>query len=102
MPSGRLSAIDIIAGVSTLIYSAPGGRAIEVSVGICNRNTADARIRLALLDGGLETLAAEDYLEYNTVLRSGGVIERTDLKMAAYQSLVGYSDISNISFTVWS
>lgn len=102
MPSGRLAAIDISAGTNTLIYEAPGGRAIEVSVGICNRNSEDALIRLALLDGGLGTLAAEDYLEYDVVIRSGGVIERSDLKMAAYQSLVGYSDIANISFSVWS
>jgi hypothetical protein len=71
-------------------------------VGICNRNNEDAVIRLALLNSGLETLAAEDYIEYDVVIRPGGVLERTDLKMAAYQSLVGYSDIANVSFSVWS
>jgi hypothetical protein len=72
MPSGRLAAIDISAGVSTLIYQVPGGRAFEVSVGICNRNNEDAVIRLALLNSGLETLAAEDYIEYDVVIRPLG------------------------------
>ena len=102
MPSGRLAAIDISAGISTLIYQMSGGRAFEVTVGICNRTNDDALIRLALVDGGLSDLANEDYLEYDVVLRSGGVIERSELKMAAYQSLVGYSDITNVSFMVWS
>ena len=101
MPSGRLAAIDITAGVSTLIYSAPGGRAIKVTVSICNRGTKDALIRLALLDGDLDTLADEDYIEYDTILRVGGIIERSGLTMAQYQSFIGYSDADNVSFQIW-
>ena len=100
MPSGRLAAINIDAGINTLIYTASGGRAFNVTVRICNRNTEDVKIRLALLDGDLATLSAEDYLEYDTILRANGVLERSGLSMAGYQSLVGYSDTGNVSFQV--
>lgn len=100
MPSGRLAAIDTEARVNTLIYTAPGGRAMNVTVRICNRNTKDALVRLALLDGDLSTLSNEDYLEYDTILRANGVIERSVISMAQYQSLVGYSSIGNVSFQV--
>lgn len=100
MPSGRLAAIDINAGVNTLIYTAPGGRAMNVTIRICNRNTDDVKIRLALLDGELPTLANEDYLEYDTILRANGNIERSVVSIAQYQSLIGYSDTANVSFQV--
>ena len=100
MPSGKLAAIDIDAGISTLIYQAPGGCAFNVTVRICNRNDSDVKIRLALTSGGLDTLAYADYLEYNTIIRATGLIDRSDISLAQYQSLVGYSDTGNVSFQV--
>lgn len=100
MPSGKLASIDIKAGVNTLIYAAPGGRAFNVTVRICNRNDSDVQIRLALLDGDLSTMSDKDYLEYNTLLRANGVIERSEISLAQYQSLIGYSDIGAVNFQV--
>lgn len=100
MPSGRLAAIDIDAGVDTLLYTAPGGRAFNVTVRICNRNTDDVKIRLALLKGAMQSFSPEDYLEYNVWIRANGLIERSGISMAQYQSLVGYSDTANVSFQV--
>lgn len=100
MASGRLAAIDIEAGVDTLIYTAPGGRAMNVTVRICNRNDEDVTIRLALLDGDLSTLADEDYLEYDSILRANGYIEHEIISMNQEQSIVGYSSLSNVTFQV--
>lgn len=100
MPSGRLAAVNIEPGVNTLIYTAPGGRAMNVTVRICNRNDVDVNVRLALLDGDLSTLADEDYFEYDTILRANGNIERSKVSIAQYQSLIGYSDTGNVSFQV--
>lgn len=100
MASGRLAAIDIDAGTDTLLYSMPGGRAMLVSVRICNRNDEDVVIRLALLSGDLTTLTDADYIEYDTILRANGYIEHEAISMSQNQSLVGYSDMSNVSFQV--
>ena len=100
MPSGRLSAIDIEAGANTLIYQAPGGQAFNVTVRICNRNNTDIKIRLALTEGSLSTLSNDDYLEYDTIIRANGNLERSDISMAGYQSIIGYSDNSNVTFQV--
>ena len=101
MPSGKLGAVDLSAGVNTTIFSMPGGRSFTIAVNICNRNDVDIKIRLALTDGALSTLSSEDYLEYDTLIRANGVLGRT-LTMAAEQSLVGYSDTSNVSVQVWN
>lgn len=101
MPSGRLAAVDIEAGVNTLIYQASGGRAFNVTVRVCNRNGSDVKIRLALLSGGLSTLTEADWsLEYDTIIRANGNLERSEVSMAGYQSIVGYSDTSNVTFQV--
>ena len=100
MPSGKLASVDISAGVNTLLYTAPGGRALNVTVRICNRNSSDVAIRLALLDGELPSMGDKDFLEYDTILRSNGILERSEISMAQLQSLIGYSDTSNVSFQV--
>lgn len=100
MASGRLNAVDLSAGVNTLLYTMPGGRAMNVSVRIANRNDDDVLIRLALLDGDLSTLADEDYLEYDSVLRANGYIEHEIISMSQKQSLVGYSSLGNVSVQV--
>lgn len=103
MPSGRLGTADVDAGTNTIVYTMTGGRAFNVSVNICNRNDSDVVIRLALVDdGGLSALTDDDWLEYDVIIRANGILERTDVKMAGYQSIVGYSDTSNVSFQVWS
>lgn len=102
MPSGLLAAADIEAGVNTLIYQAPGGRAFNVNIRICNRNSFDVHIRLAVTAGDLEDLKVADYNEYDTILRANGNIERTGVSLAQNQSVVGYSDTGNVSFQVGS
>lgn len=103
MTLGRLAAIDINAGISTLIYTVPE-KAGEFSaiLNICNRNDSDVVIRFAVVDGILIDLADEDWTEYNVTVRAGGGIERSELRMKSGQSIIGYSDTSNVNFQVWA
>jgi len=102
MTLGRLSAKSLAAGTNTLIYTAPErSSGIKATVNICNRNTVDATIRLALVPQYAGALDVADYIEYDVVLRPGGVIERTGIQMVIGQSIVGYSDISNVTFQMW-
>lgn len=92
MPSGILATIDISAGVDTLLYTLPSGTAKKVTVNICNMNDVDVLIRLS---------TAGINLEYDTIIRANGVIERTGIALGGGQSLRCYSDSSNVNFAVW-
>lgn len=92
MASGILAAIEMQAGVDTLLYTMPSGIAREVTVNICNKNTSDVLIRL---------VAAGISLEYDTIIRANGVLEKTDIALGGEQNLVGYSDSANVDFVVW-
>ena len=103
MSLGRLVAVDINAGTNTLIYTVPE-RAGEFSatLNICNRNDSDVAIHFAVVDGILADLVDEDWTEYNVTIRAGGGIERSEIKMTPGQSIIGYSDTSNVNFQVWA
>ena len=103
MTLGRLAAIDINAGINTLIYTVPERTGeFSATFNICNRNDSDVVIRFAIVDGVLADLAVEDWTEYNITIRAGGLIERSELKMKSGQSIVGYSDSGNVGFQVWA
>jgi len=104
MTLGRLAAVDISAGINTLIYTVPERSSnFDATVNICNRNkTTNAIIRLAFVHGVLANLADTDWIEYDVVIKPGGLIVRDGIEMMNGQSLVGYSNINNVSFTVWA
>ena len=101
MPSGRIATVDMPAGVNTVIYTMPTGTIQVLTIGVCNRNNSDVKIRLAFTDGATEPAKA-DYLEYDTIIRANGVFERTGITLNGEQVLIGYSNIKNVSFAVWN
>lgn len=92
MASGILAALEIPAGVNTTIYTGPTGMARRVTVNICNRNDTDVTIRL---------FAKGISLEYDTIIRAKGMLEKTGIALSGKQVLTGYSDSANVDFTVW-
>ena len=102
MTSGRLAAVDISAGTNTLIYTVEGSNSFDVTVNICNRNDEDVTVRLAFVDGVLADLDDADYIEYDIIIRAGGMLERSGIQMTPGQSIIGYSDSSNVSYQVWA
>jgi hypothetical protein len=101
MAAGLIAAINMSAGVNTVLFTMPAGKIYLINVNVCNRNITDVNIRLALTKGGLDGLADSDYIEYDTIVRPKGVLERTGLVLNGQQSLIGYSDSGNVSFVVW-
>lgn len=91
MASGILAAVEMPVGVDTVIYTAPSGMVQKVTVNICNKNKTDVTIRL--FTKGVS-------LEYDTIIRANGVLEKTDIALGGEQSLVGYSDSYNVDFVV--
>lgn len=99
MASGRLGAADIAATTNTTVYTAPAGYYSVVSVNLCSRADVTAKVRLAL--AAVDTPTAAEWIEYDTTLSPGGVLERTGLAMSAGQKLVVYSSHADISAVVY-
>jgi len=97
--SGRLAAVEPSAGTETVLYTRPGGSSINAVVSVCNRNTVDVEINISRCERDVTTSSDDDYLEYETILRPKGILER-DIKLAGYQSLIIYSSHSNVTFQV--
>ena len=92
MASGILAVVEMPANVNTTIYTGPSGTTRKVTVNICNKNKTDITIRLFVKGVSLE---------YDTIIRSNGVLEKTDIALGGEQSLVGYSSSINVDFVVW-
>jgi hypothetical protein len=101
MSSGRLGALDLIAVTDTLLYTVPAGKVATVNLSMCNRNDFKVDIRAALVDGLLIDLADEDYFEYDSTLCDTQPLERSGIVMGAGQSIIVYSDTSNVSAVLW-
>lgn len=99
MASGRLAAEEISAGVNTVLYTQRGGASITAVLSICNKNKIDVEVNVARCERDVTVPSDDDYLEYETILRPKGILER-DIKLAGYQSLIVYSSHSNVSFQV--
>lgn len=101
MATGKLGAVNLTAAVNTLVYTVPIGKLATINLNICNRNTVNSIINVAVLDSNLASLTNADYIEYNLSLLPNGVIERTGIVLNEGQSIMVYSSITNISATCW-
>lgn len=99
MASGILGKASLAATTETLLYTAPTGRVVSLSVNLCNLSADTAKVRLALVDGA--TTTAAHYIEYETPISAKGVMERTGLVISAGQKVVAYSDTANVSVVVY-
>jgi len=101
MATGRLGALNLVGAANTILYSAPASTLATVNLNICNRTAANVLIRVAVLTGAIGTLATADYIEYDVILSANGVLERTGIVVSNGNSIMVYSDTSNVSATCW-
>jgi hypothetical protein len=94
----RLAAVDLPATAMTDVYTVPALRRTVFTVSVCNRTSADRRLRLALCDGALLNA---DYIEFDTVIPPNGVLERSGLMLSAAQLLRAYADATGLSVVVY-
>lgn len=95
MASGILGTANLSAATNTTIYTVPADTYSVVSLTVCNRNSTDATIRVALSTS--DTPNAADYIEYNSSVFGNNVLERTGLVLAAGQKIVVYSSSASVS-----
>lgn len=95
--AGKLGTANLAAATATVVYSGPAaGYAAAVEVAVCNRNSSSVKVRVSI---GASTPAAQDYIEYDTVLPPNGVLERKRV-VSNGENVVVYSDAANVSVRV--
>lgn len=100
MSSGILGQANLSAGVNTTVYTVPASTLTACNIALCNRSVNSANIRIALAATGTPALA--EYIEYDFVLSAnGGTLERTGIMLQTGKNVVVYSDVADISVSVW-
>ena len=99
MASGKLGTANLPAGgAGTLLYTVPASTVSTVNVRFANRNSAAAKIRLAIGVGA--SPAVTDYLSYDQSLPANGIIEDTGIVCSAGEKVWAISDTANVSVRV--
>jgi hypothetical protein len=100
MASGILSRNILTQSTDTLVYTVPAGTVASVTVSLCNQSTSgDARINMALTPLGAST--ANSYIEFNAIVPSAGVLERSAIVLGAAQTIRVTSTNANTSVVVF-
>lgn len=98
MPSGRFGKADLAANTHTDLYTVPAGKVATASVCLVNRGAADVTVRVAVRTGAAGAAPDNaDYLEYDTKIPPGGVLERTQIALSAGETVTVRSSASGVS-----
>lgn len=95
MPTGRLGAADLAAATDTSLYTVPASKTASLTVSLCNRGAAAAKVRLALAAAAAPTNA--EYLEFDVSIPANGVLERSGIIADAGKMIVVRSDVATVS-----
>ena len=101
MASGRLGAVDLAASTNTELYTVPVLTTTAFNLSICNRSASSVNIRVAITSGAVGTLTNADYIEYDLVLASKDVYERTGIVASAGNTIVVYSSAIDVNAICW-
>lgn len=103
MATGVQASTALTATTDTIVYTIPSGYTWTGCVSFCNRNSSQAKVRLAFGTGS--SLAAGQYVEYDFPLppagSPGNVLERTGVVLQAGHRVLAYSDSSNVDVVVY-
>lgn len=99
MASGTLGQADLSAATNTILYTVPSGKISTFTVNICNRNSLPISVRIAIAATG--TPSNSEYIEYDALIPSNGVLERTGLVATASKNIVVYTSTATCSANVY-
>lgn len=101
MANGRMGAVKPAAATNTELVSAPASTIATVTVSVCNQSSSSETVRIAICSGGIGTLAATDYIEYDTTISANSVLERTGIPIYNGQTIVVRSANGDCSFVAY-
>lgn len=96
MATGRLGAVNLLAGADTLLYTVPAATFTVATVSIVNRNNTSVTVRIGL-STSTTTIGAAEFIEYETELLPRGVLERTGLVIDATKTILVRSSAANVT-----
>jgi len=101
MASGRLAKSNPSADTITAVYTCPAGFYSVVTVALLNYTDSATTFKLSIVETGNNNPVVSDYIEYDSVLSSKNVIERTGLVLGAGQKIVVSSPTSGVVVNVY-
>lgn len=99
MTTGRLGAAAVSATTNTTLYQVPSGKTAVCTINLCNTSSVAVTVRVGLC--ATSTPASGEYIEYETVLPSGGVLERGGVVLDALKYIVVYASAAGVNATAW-
>lgn len=99
MATGILGQSAPAANTNTTVYTVPGATTATFNISVVNTGSASAAVTIALAATG--TPAASEYIEFQTVLAPGQVLERGGLVMEATKRVVVNCSTANCSVSVF-
>lgn len=98
MASGTLGQASLAAATNTTVYTATS---TPTTFNVSMTNTTGYSIAVNLAIAAASTPTAGEYIEYQTVLPPGGVLERGGLVCTSGKLIVAYATSAGVSVNVY-
>lgn len=95
MSTGKIGSADLVANTDTDLTGGGANENMVVNVCLVNRGAAQVKLRVAIGVGA--NPAVTDYLEFDQVISTGGVLERTGIAVSAGEKIWVRSDTATVS-----
>lgn len=99
MATGTLGQAALAAATNTTVYTVPSATTATIIISAVNKGSSIAALRLAVSAANTPTDA--EYLEYNTPMEVGGVLERTGIVVSGDKKVVAYSTTAGVTINVY-
>ena len=99
MATGTLGQAALAAATNTTVYTVPSATTATIIISAVNKGSRVAAVRLAV--SAADTPTDAEYLEYNTPIEVGGVLERTGIVVSGDKKVVAYSTTAGVTINVY-
>jgi len=99
MATGILGQSNPAIATNTTVYTVPVSKTATFNINVVNTGSSAAAVNVALCASA--TPAASEYIEFQTVLPPGGVLERGGMVAQAGKLLVVYCSTASCSVTAY-
>ena len=100
--SGFVNSSKIGKEVQHVLYTVPSGEEATLNVFITNQGPNPAKIRMGVCSENATTLAPDEYMEYNLDVNPRQTYQRTDLKARGDQSIIVWTDNTDVAFAAYA
>jgi hypothetical protein len=100
MPTGILGQSSPAATTNTTVYTVPAGKVGTFNISATN-TAAGSIIACRIAIAATGTPAANEFIEYDTLIPANGVLERGGVVANAGENVVVYASLSGLSVSVY-